>query len=57
MKTKVDMKEIELHELEQKLILREQVSFNLPETFFYLLNLSRLFLSWSCYIVIVIFLV
>lgn len=34
MKTKVDMKEKELHELEEKLTAREQVSLNLPETFF-----------------------
>lgn len=38
MKTKVDMEEKELHELEQKLILREQVSFHLPGTFFYMLH-------------------
>lgn len=43
MKAKVDIKEKELHEFEEKLIVREQVSLNLPETFFYFLNIFRLF--------------
>lgn len=48
MKAKVDIKEKELHEFEEKLIEREQVSLNLPETFFYLLNIYRLFFLIHC---------
>lgn len=48
MKAKVDIKEKKLHEFEEKLIVREQVSLNLPETFFYLINIYRLFFLGHC---------